>query len=174
MDTGSSRSLISWASLKALSPRVSRLQLQPCNVLLKDYQGSQIPTLGCSTFHVVYGTFSGRLPLIVVKHDRPSLIGLDWFSALHLSISGIHTTVPASLSSILMEFADVFDGQLGKYKGLPISFNLDSQVAPVRLKPRRVPLALRPRVDKELDNLLARGSSNRWSIQSGKPLLSFH
>ncbi|XP_058042036.1 uncharacterized protein K02A2.6-like, partial [Ahaetulla prasina] len=46
---------------------------------------------------------------------------------------------------------------LGKYTGTPISFNLDPQVAPIRLKARRVPFALKPRIDKELDKLVNQG-----------------
>ncbi|XP_058038731.1 uncharacterized protein K02A2.6-like, partial [Ahaetulla prasina] len=41
--------------------------------------------------------------------------------------------------------------------GTPISFNLDPQVAPIRLKARRVPFALKPRIDRELDKLVNQG-----------------
>lgn len=39
------------------------------------------------------------------------------------------------ISELFKEFADVFDGTLGKYKGNPISFNLDPKVSPIRIKP---------------------------------------
>ncbi|XP_058023851.1 LOW QUALITY PROTEIN: uncharacterized protein LOC131190532 [Ahaetulla prasina] len=55
------------------------------------------------------------------------------------------------------EKEDVFKDCLGKYKGTPISFNLDPQVAPIRLKARRVPFALKPKIDKELDKLINQG-----------------
>lgn len=51
----------------------------------------------------------------------------------------------------------MLDGELGKYKGTPISFNMDPQMAPIRLKQRQVPFALRPRVDKQLDKLIQQG-----------------
>lgn len=54
-------------------------------------------------------------------------------------------------------FSEVFSGELGKYTGSPISFHLDPSVTPLRLKPRRVPLTLRPKVDQEIDRLLAQG-----------------
>lgn len=57
----------------------------------------------------------------------------------------------------MKEFADVFDGTLDKYMGKPISFNLDPNVAPIRMKARKVPLALRPKVDMQLDKLIAQG-----------------
>ncbi|XP_026545537.1 zinc finger protein 219-like [Notechis scutatus] len=38
---------------------------------------------------------------------------------------------------LMEEFHDVFDGTLGKYRGTPISFSLNPNVAPIRLKARR-------------------------------------
>ncbi|XP_032091769.1 uncharacterized protein K02A2.6-like, partial [Thamnophis elegans] len=87
------------------------------------------------------------------------ILGLDWFSPLGLSIHGIHsmTDTSADVALVLSDYADIFDGQLGRYKGNPISLNLDPQVAPIRLKARRVPFALRPKVEAELDKLVAQG-----------------
>lgn len=87
----------------------------------------------------------------------PSLLGLDWFSGLGLNISGIHATIPDTLGMFPSKFGDVFDSSLGKYKGNPISFDLDSRVASICLKPRRVPFALCSKVDLELDKLIAQG-----------------
>ncbi|XP_058038083.1 uncharacterized protein K02A2.6-like [Ahaetulla prasina] len=157
VDTSSSRSLIAWHTLRRLLPKFAKRCLQPCPINLRDYQGNPIPIAGCTSLNVSFGTFAGRLPLIVVRDNLPSLLGLDWFAALHLDVSGIHTTDLDTPAQLFSEFADVFEGQLGKYTGQPISFNLDPQVAPVRLKPRRVPLALRPKVDMELDKLIAQG-----------------
>ncbi|XP_032081537.1 uncharacterized protein K02A2.6-like, partial [Thamnophis elegans] len=83
--------------------------------------------------------------------------GLEWFSALGLTIEGVHRVVSLPVDSVLDEFSDVFDGKLGCYKGTPISLCLDPQVAPVRLKARRVPFALRAKVDAELDKLIEQG-----------------
>ncbi|XP_058023852.1 uncharacterized protein K02A2.6-like, partial [Ahaetulla prasina] len=57
----------------------------------------------------------------------------------------------------MKEFEDVFKDCLGKYKGTPISFNLDPQVVPIHLKARRVPFALKPKIDRELDKLVSQG-----------------
>lgn len=95
--------------------------------------------------------------IIVVSGSLPSLLGLDWFESLGLAITGIHSINASDFSELTKEFTEVFNGELGKYTGTPISFNLDSQVAPIRLKPRRVPFTLRPKVDEELDQLLSQG-----------------
>lgn len=63
----------------------------------------------------------------------------------------------SKVETLTQEFADVFNGDLGKYTGTPISFNLDPQVEPICLKPHRGPFALRSKVDKQLDKLIAQG-----------------
>ncbi|XP_060550102.1 uncharacterized protein K02A2.6-like, partial [Pantherophis guttatus] len=86
-----------------------------------------------------------------------NLLGVEWFKPLGLSIEGIHEIHRDELDTILEEFKEVFDGKLGKFVGRPISFNLDKGITPIRLKPRRVPFALRPKVDEQLDKLIAQG-----------------
>ncbi|XP_058023914.1 uncharacterized protein K02A2.6-like [Ahaetulla prasina] len=157
VDTGSSKSLISWAALKQVIPKLSKSHLKQCDVSLRDYQGHPIPIEGCDLFNVSHGRFSGRLPLVVVKGNLPSLLGLDWFEAFGLNVLGIHSTTAGPFEDVLQEFSDVFDGKLGEYKGKPVSFHLDPQIAPIRLKARRVPFALRQKVDLEIDRLIAQG-----------------
>lgn len=157
VDTGSSKSIVSWSTLRRILPAVKKTQLQPCPVKLRDYLGTPIPILGQGSFQVEKGSFKGCLPLIVVQGSLPSLLGLEWFSSLGLEIAGVHSISPTGMDALSTEFADVFSESLGKYNGSPISLNLDPQVAPIRLKPRRVPLALRSKVDAALDKLIDQG-----------------
>ena len=53
------------------------------------------------------------------------------------------------------EFAAVFNGSLGSYTGPPILFNLNPTASPIRLKAHRVPFALKPKIDEEVDHLIA-------------------
>lgn len=93
----------------------------------------------------------------MVERDWPTLLGVEWFKPLGLGINGLHRIKGDELDQLLSEFQDVFDGSLDKYMGKPITFSLDSRVSPIRLKHRRVPFALRPRVDKQQDKLIAQG-----------------
>lgn len=98
----------------------------------------------------------------------PNLLGLDWFASLGLGITGVNFINEPTTKNLQEEFAEVFDGKLGKYKGTPISFNLEPQVAPIRLKPRRVSFALRLRVD----GWTSSSSKAYWSLStmpSGRP-----
>nr|XP_056704982.1 uncharacterized protein K02A2.6-like [Euleptes europaea] len=100
---------------------------------------------------------SGCLCLIVVEGPRMSLLGLDWFPALSLHIGGIHHISQTALNDIWAEFEDVWKSPLGCYKGLPVRLHIDPTAAPIRLKPRRVPFALKTRIDVELNRLVAQG-----------------
>ncbi|XP_013910141.1 PREDICTED: uncharacterized protein K02A2.6-like [Thamnophis sirtalis] len=75
------------------------------------------------------------------------------------------------------EFPEVLGEGLGKYTGNPISFNLDSQVPPWHLKPHRMPFTLKPKVDTEIDKLLAQGilepiDNARWETPIVTPIKS--
>ncbi|XP_032078769.1 uncharacterized protein K02A2.6-like [Thamnophis elegans] len=157
LDTGSATSIVSWSTIKRLLPQLSKRQLQDCHLTLRDYQGNLIPVIGTRKVRVQFKGFDGRLPLIIVEGRLPSLLGLDWFQSLGLQVSGIHHLGATALDCLVNEFPAVFDGTLGKYTGTPVSFNLDPSVQPVRMKPRRVPIALKPKVDAKLDKLVAQG-----------------
>ncbi|XP_032069726.1 uncharacterized protein K02A2.6-like [Thamnophis elegans] len=157
LDTGSATSIVSWSTIKRIVPQLSKRQLHDCNLTLRDYQGNLIPIIGTRKVRVQFKGFDGRLPLIIVDGRLPSLLGLDWFQSLGLQISGIHHLSANALDCLVNEFPEVFDGNLGKYTGTPVSFNLDPSVQPVRMKPRRVPITLKPKVDAELDRLVAQG-----------------
>lgn len=158
LDTGSAKSILSWDTLWKLIPGLRRNQLSPCPSRLKDYQGNVIPIVGCGRFAVCYGKFQGHLPLTVVAKPLAFLLGLEWFQALGLSISRIQSTSQGNkFNSLTQEFANVFNNSLGKYKGMPLSLNLDPNVTPIWLKTRRVPLALWGKVDVEIDKLLEQG-----------------
>ncbi|XP_032997840.1 uncharacterized protein LOC117042402 [Lacerta agilis] len=100
-----------------------------------------------------------------------------WFEAFGIRLEGAHRieSAPSSFEALCQEFAAVFDGQLGRYTGPPVSFDLDPAVCPIRLKPRRVPFALKPRIDEELDKLVEQGvlepvSHARWETPIVCPL----
>ncbi|XP_026574068.1 uncharacterized protein K02A2.6-like, partial [Pseudonaja textilis] len=158
VDSGSYLSMVAWREIKRLVPSMKRHELENQTLILKDYQGNRIPVVGTGHFKV---TFKGRteiLPLTVVERDRPSLLGLQWLAPLGLEVTGTNHVAEADWEEQLVrEFQEVFNGNLGKYRGPPISFSLDPTIAPIRLKPRRVPFALRPKIDEQLNKLIEQG-----------------
>ncbi|XP_060547811.1 uncharacterized protein K02A2.6-like [Pantherophis guttatus] len=157
IDTGSPISIMSWENLKKIIPSARKRQLQPQQRRLKDYQGNRIPVEGRGEFQVQYGEFTEKLPLTIVSDNLPSLLGMDWFRALGMGFTGVRNVRSTLKEDLMQEFQDVFDERLGKYVGTPISFNLNPNIAPIRLKPRRVPFALKPKIDIELDKLIKQG-----------------
>ncbi|XP_060543768.1 uncharacterized protein K02A2.6-like isoform X2 [Pantherophis guttatus] len=157
VDSGSVYSIMDWKNLKRIKPDVRKKDLRPLRSRLVDFGGNHIGVLGRALLHVSYQEFQGNLPITIVEHDRPTLLGMEWFKPLGLGIVGVNQIRQDELDTLLEEFKEVFDGKLGKFVGKPISFNLDKTITPIRLKPRRVPFALRPKVDAQLDKLIAQG-----------------
>ncbi|XP_058024066.1 uncharacterized protein K02A2.6-like [Ahaetulla prasina] len=157
VDTGSSITIMSWSNLEKNLPAIAKRKLRPQKLRVQDYQGNRIPVRGATTVHVKYGQFEKTLPITIVDGTLPSLLGLDWFQALGMGVTGVFRNEVDLKDELMKEFEDVFKDCLGKYKGTPISFNLDPQVAPIRLKARRVPFALKPKIDRELDKLVSQG-----------------
>nr|XP_056718397.1 uncharacterized protein K02A2.6-like [Euleptes europaea] len=158
VDSGSALSIISMDTYRDLGRRSASLpELRPSRVTIWDYQRRRVPVRGEARVPVQFRARSGRLRLIVVEGPRASLLGLDWFPALGLHIGGIHHISQAALDDVWAEFEDVWKGPLGCYKGPPVRLHVDPAAAPIRLKPRRVPFALKPRIDAELDRLVAQG-----------------
>ena len=157
LDTGSSYSIISAKTLKELCPDGGP-PLRPAPIVLRDFQRKRIQLKGMGTFKVQFKKYTKNLNLIITKGPFTSLLGLAWFGPLGLSISGLNQISPgAEFESICHEFPSVFDGTLGLYNGLPIALRLNPTVQPIRVKARRVPFALKPRIDEELDRLVAQG-----------------
>ncbi|XP_058047757.1 uncharacterized protein K02A2.6-like, partial [Ahaetulla prasina] len=148
---------MSWDTFAKALPRIAKRKLQTQRLRVHDYQGNRIPVRGTTSVRVEYGPHKKTLPITIVEGTLPSLLGLDWFRALGMGVTGIYRSDFNLKDTLMNEFEDVFKDCLGKYKGTPISFNLDPQVAPIRLKARRVPFALKPKIDKEIDKLISQG-----------------
>ena len=61
------------------------------------------------------------------------------------------------MDAVLAEFPDVFSGDLGCFRGEPVTVEVDADVRPRFFKPRVVPLAYRQQVEQELDRQVEQG-----------------
>ncbi len=94
----------------------------------------------------------------IISGDYRPILSLDTSVALgivnlrHCDILSVGIQPPKDLVS---EYEDVFDGSLGK---IPSTHSIvtNSEVQPVVHPPRRVPVALRPRIKSKLDELVHR------------------
>uniref|UniRef100_A0A5S6Q373 RNA-directed DNA polymerase n=1 Tax=Trichuris muris TaxID=70415 RepID=A0A5S6Q373_TRIMR len=168
VDSGSDFSVISMKTYSNLWP-VRGPVIQPFTSRIRDYQKNPIQLKGYCEVKVAYKCYEEKLRLLVAKGDRASLLGLEWFTPLGLSIQGVHQTHSEdSIQALLEEFADVFKEDLGTYKGPKVTLPIDPKVPPIRLKARNVPLAIRPRIESEIQRLLREKvlepiSNPKWS-----------
>nr|XP_034982155.1 uncharacterized protein K02A2.6-like [Zootoca vivipara] len=177
VDSGSGFSMVSDRTARSFFPGGKFPSLETFPVTLQSYTAGRISILGMCSVKVQFRARTAVLKLVIAKGNRPSLLGTDWFPALGLGISGLNsvTVTNEKFDVLYQEFAMLFDGSLGCYKGAPIDFALDPSIAPIRLKPRRVPFALKPKIDAELDKLVAQGvlepvESARWETPIVTPL----
>ncbi|XP_075741316.1 uncharacterized protein LOC142790221 [Rhipicephalus microplus] len=159
VDSGSTFSLISEATARQIFPNGRIPKLKQLDVVMKDYQGNCIAVQGMATVTVKFSGFAGPLKLVIVKGQRQILLVLDWFPALGIKVTRVHRMdeLATAFDKLFEEFAVVFDGGLGCYKGPPVKLALNPELVPVRLTARRVPFALRQKIDAELDKLLQQG-----------------
>ncbi|XP_060100949.1 uncharacterized protein K02A2.6-like, partial [Heteronotia binoei] len=156
VDSGSSISIISEETLKRLCPR-RRLHTRPADFVLRDFQKNPVHIVGWARVNVERGSFRGPLDILVVKRQLTTLLGLAWFQPLGIQLVGVDHMRTSNFDGVCREFPEVFDGSLGSYKGPPITLPIDPTVRPIRLKARRVPFALKPKIEAELDRLTAQG-----------------
>ncbi|XP_058020550.1 uncharacterized protein LOC131188905 [Ahaetulla prasina] len=113
VDTGSSIMIMSWDTIARDLPDIAKRQLQPQKLRVQDYQGNRIPVRGVTSVRVKYGQFKKTLPITIVDGNLPSLLGLDWFRALGMGITGVHRSGVKLKDKLLREFEDVFQDSLG-------------------------------------------------------------
>ena len=155
IDTGASVSLISereWGMIKDSAPQ---LKLDTNNVpCLRTYAGDPIKPLGKIRLNVCHNNQQHNLPVLVVPGVGPHLLGRDWLSVLKLDwarVFKVHT------DDLLIPYQEVFGEGLGSLKGVTAKFYIDENIKSRYCKPRLVPLALRAKVEAELDRLKETG-----------------
>ena len=155
VDTGASVSLISEVTLKKTWTDKTP-KLGPTNVTLRSYSGEVIKALGELNVAVEYGGQKRRLSLLVVTGNGPSLLGRDWLKQLKLNwgeLFHLNCAATLTLQGVLQRHGEVFKEGLGKIKGMEVKIHLEPGAQPQFFQPRIVPLALRARVEKELERL---------------------
>ena len=144
IDTGCSVSLLShteWARIKEKAPKLTLdTQNVPC---LCTYSGHNMQPLGRPLLDVYHNDTHYQLYALVVPGTDPNFLGRDWLSVLQLNWAKVHRE----------PYKDLFTTGLGKLEGVTAKLYVDETVQPRYCKPRPVPLAMRAKVESELDRL---------------------
>uniref|UniRef100_A0A5S6QA98 Reverse transcriptase domain-containing protein n=1 Tax=Trichuris muris TaxID=70415 RepID=A0A5S6QA98_TRIMR len=121
---------------------------------LQDFQGRKIHVLGTASVIVEYGTYHGRLMVLVVKGQRSSLLGRNWFRPLGIRLTGVYQLNSDPIEALIDEYSDLFSENIGSVKAPPIKLHIEENVAPIQMNARKVPFALRDHISLELHRLV--------------------
>ena len=159
VDTGSVVSIINENTYTQI---LKDCALNPTSLKLLDYNKASVPLLGVTQVPITYKTQEESLPVVVTKGDHPNLLGRNWLTKLKLDWQEV-TAYPRTevnavsendpLNEVLKTYDSVFRDGLGKIKHFKAHLHVQPDAKPVFMRPRPVPYALKPAVEKELERL---------------------
>ena len=119
----------------------------------------QHPTIGRTLLDVYHNDTHYQLYALVVPNTGPNLLGRDWLSVLQLNWAQVHRVDGCTVQGtyFLEPYKDLFTTGLGKLDGVTAKLYVDETVQPRYCKPHPVPLAMRAKVESELDRLQEEG-----------------
>ncbi|KRZ80004.1 Uncharacterized protein T10_3602 [Trichinella papuae] len=87
---------------------------------------------------VKFSSFTGSLPVVVVKGPRRTLLGRNWFKPLAIRLAGVHSVAPTrSVQDLIEEYAEFFSDTLDTVKGPPVVLHTDGSIPPIQMNARR-------------------------------------
>lgn len=164
IDSGATCNLLgkeTWEWLK--NQRILCQTRKEAKVLFAYGNTTPLPTLGTFTADVTSGdtNVTCEADFVVMDGDGRTLLCRDTAEKLHLlRIGPIHTVnsvgVEAMGQDIKDKYKELFSG-VGLLKGYELKLNIDDSVKPVAQPVRRIPFAVREKVERKLDELLESG-----------------
>ena len=159
IDSGATCNVLSEPTWNFLKQRGIRCESRKSATTLYPYGGKEpLPTLGTFTADVMLaGDETGcRADFVVVKGDSRTLLGRG--TAMVLDILRVGPAEANSVSrgldgDIRRRYSALFNG-VGRLKGYELKLHIEDSVKPVAQHVRRIPLGLREKVEKKLDELL--------------------
>ena len=167
IDTGAAVSIVSEATWEG---KLNKPTLRPCPLVLKGYPDNKLHLMGCCEVEVKAGETIKQLKLIVCKGSGLSLLGRNWLEEIKLNWSqiananGVTQGSQPKLEKILDRYRDVFTAELGHCKGVKAKLYVKENSVPQFHRPRPVPLALRPKIEAELQRQVELGILEKVDI----------
>lgn len=176
LDTGTLNTIVAMEDWRKLnSPKI-----HASNLALKCYGGTPLTVRGECTLQVTHDDRVRDLPVVIVNGSGPSLLGLHWIRALQLDLNQLvhrapvpthavhHVFRPDRLSSLLQQFPNVLNDQLGHCTQVQAHIELNPTASPRFFKPRALPFAYSDGVKAELQRNVDLGilqpvTTSRWA-----------
>ncbi|XP_072172462.1 uncharacterized protein [Diadema setosum] len=130
IDTGASVSVIPEA---VYMEKLKQIPLDAKRIELRSYSGEKIPVLGSVQVPVTYKGQQADLPLVVVKGDKPALLGRNWLQTLKLNWSDIfHVRVNFKCAEdVIKQHPKVFSAQGEQITGHKAKVRVKPDASPV-------------------------------------------
>ena len=158
VDSGASVSCIS----KDIWKKLGCPKLTNCHSL-RGYMNSIIPTKGIAMVDVKFLKQSKRLLLYVTERNNIPILGQQWMLSLGIfiridQINNISEEKNVeTIEKLKLKYARLFSTELGLIRDFEANINVSKNVVSKIHKPREVPIALRERVELELQRLVNAG-----------------
>ncbi|XP_045782541.1 uncharacterized protein K02A2.6-like [Maniola jurtina] len=159
VDTGASFSIVNEYTWKKIEHQNRHIILQPVSLTLRTWTDTPVMLLGQTKLQVQYKDIKCTLNVIVAKGCGPNLLGRDWLTPLNiaLNINFMSNSDLMNIDKTISKYSDIFRDGLGTFTGDPITIHLKPGATPRFLKARPVPYAIKAKVEKEIDRLVAEG-----------------
>ncbi|XP_052795673.1 uncharacterized protein K02A2.6-like [Mya arenaria] len=159
LDTGSAVTIISEQNIKQLFGNI-KLDKPYCK--LHSYSGETIQQVGSTVVRVDYNNQTKDLRLCVVKGNTPSLFRRDWLSEINVDWTSVMRvnnieSQKNRFANMMNRYEFVFSDGIGHAKGFSAKLTLKDDATPKFMKARSVPFSMKPKIEKELDNLERQG-----------------
>ncbi|KAF2902216.1 hypothetical protein ILUMI_03971, partial [Ignelater luminosus] len=161
-----------WKNWKKIEK--SHKNIEPTNHIFHGYQGDPIIPIGHVALNVEFKDTPKLLKFFVIESGQTNLIGRDFMQLfnINLAITGLNVIdiCDHAKRMISQEFAQVVDGGLGTFKYAKVTLKLKADAIPSHTRPLPVPMVLKPKVENELNRLVANGTitqvlASEWSSQ---------
>ena len=147
IDTGAQCNVIPVESLENISPKPD---LQPVNVKLSGYNGCKIPVVGKCSLTLAHKKNLFKVSFIIEDSDPVPILGLK--TSEHLQLVKRICRIETNSEMFFSELHDCFGeiGTLNTTDHIEVKDNVKPVVTPVR----KVPHALKPKLEKELKRMV--------------------
>ena len=158
VDTGSECDLLPLKMYKSITGDNTVERLEKCNNSIVSYTGERKQIAGKISLPVCHKDRRKTLTFNVVNGDYQPVLSLSISVVLGIvtlaDCDVLSLAISPTSNTILEEYKDVFEG-LGELPG-EYKITTDESVKPKVHRPRRVPVAVRPRIKEKLDELVQR------------------
>ena len=135
---------------------LSNVTMKSCSTNFRGYTGELITTIGIVNVKVNYNKMSHYLDFYVISNGTVNILGRDFIDKFNLieNFVGVNKLGEADVAEVLrQEFPEVCTDEIGKFRYATVSLQLKTHVIPVHQRPKSIPLALKDKIEAELQRL---------------------